>query len=85
MSDQPASSARRGLLKAAAVGAVGTAVLATPQVSRAQTVVLRFQSTWPQRDIFHEFAQDYVTRVNTMAGGRLRLDLLAAGSVVGAF
>jgi TRAP-type mannitol/chloroaromatic compound transport system substrate-binding protein len=76
---------RRSLLKAAAVGAAGAAVLAKPNVSRAQTVTLRFQSTWPQRDIFHEFAQDYVTRVNQMAGGRLRLELLAAGAVVGAF
>ncbi|MGK7867279.1 TRAP transporter substrate-binding protein [Falsiroseomonas sp. E2-1-a20] len=76
---------RRGLLKAAAVGATGTAVLATPGVSRAQTVNLRFQSTWPQRDIFHEFANDFVTRVNAMAGGRLRLELLPAGAVVGAF
>lgn len=76
---------RRGLLKAAAVGAAGTVVLATPSVSRAQTVTMRFQSTWPQRDIFHEVAQDYVTRVNAMAGGRLRLELLAAGAVVGAF
>ena len=78
-------SNRRGLLKAAAVGATGTAILATPSVSRAQTTVLRFQSTWPQRDIFHEFAQDYVTRVNSLAGGRLRVELLAAGAVVGAF
>ena len=78
--NQP-NPARRGLLKAAAVGAVGTAVLATPNVSRAQTVVMRFQSTWPQRDIFHEFAQDYVTRVNNLAGGRLRVELLAAGEI----
>jgi TRAP-type mannitol/chloroaromatic compound transport system substrate-binding protein len=85
MTESTPSAGRRGLLKAAAVGAVGTAVLATPQVSRAQTVTLRFQSTWPQRDIFHEFAQDFVTRVNNMAGGRLRLELLAAGAVVGAF
>ncbi|HEY8611504.1 MAG TPA: TRAP transporter substrate-binding protein, partial [Roseomonas sp.] len=76
---------RRGLLRAAAVGATGAAVLATPSVSRAQTTTLRFQSTWPQRDIFHEFAQDYVERVNRMAGGRLRVELLAAGAVVGAF
>jgi len=81
----PSRAGRRGLLKAAAVGTVGTAVLATPNVSRAQTTVLRFQSTWPQRDIFHEFAQDYVSRVNAMTGGRLRLELLAAGAVVGAF
>ncbi|CAA9280122.1 MAG: TRAP-type C4-dicarboxylate transport system, periplasmic component [uncultured Acetobacteraceae bacterium] len=76
---------RRGVLKAAAVGATGMAVLAAPNVSRAQTAVLRFQSTWPQRDIQQEFAQDYVSRVNRMGGGRLRLDLLAAGTVVGAF
>jgi TRAP-type mannitol/chloroaromatic compound transport system substrate-binding protein len=85
MTDTPTAPARRGLLKAGAVVAAGTAVLATPQVSRAQTVTLRFQSTWPQRDIFHEFAGDYVSRVNSMAGGRLRLELLAAGAVVGAF
>jgi TRAP-type mannitol/chloroaromatic compound transport system substrate-binding protein len=85
MSDTPNAPARRGLLKAGAVVAAGAAVLATPQVSRAQTVTLRFQSTWPQRDIFHEFAGDYVSRVNAMGGGRLRLELLAAGAVVGAF
>ncbi|MCS6892438.1 MAG: TRAP transporter substrate-binding protein [Rhodovarius sp.] len=77
--------ARRGFLKAGAAAAAAAAVLATPQVSRAQTVTLRFQSTWPQRDIFHEFAQDYVSRVNAMSGGRLRLELLPAGAVVGAF
>ena len=76
---------RRSMLRAGAAGAVAATVLATPQVSRAQTVTLRFQSTWPQRDIFHEFAQDYVERVNRAAGGRLRLELLAAGAVVGAF
>ncbi|MBX9701393.1 MAG: C4-dicarboxylate ABC transporter, partial [Acetobacteraceae bacterium] len=81
----PAGAGRRGLMRATAIGAVGAAVLATPQVSRAQTTALRFQSTWPQRDIFHEFAQDYVTRVNRMGGGRLRLELLAAGAVVPAF
>jgi len=78
------SPARRGFLTGAAA-ATGLAVLATPSVSRAQTTTLRFQSTWPQRDIFHEFAQDYVSRINAMAGGRLRLELLAAGAVVGAF
>ena len=79
MSEKEPAARRRGLLKAAAVGVAGTAVLVTPNVSRAQTVTLRFQSTWPQRDIFHEFAQDYVRRVNGMAGGRLRIDLLAGG------
>jgi TRAP-type mannitol/chloroaromatic compound transport system substrate-binding protein len=82
-----AAPSRRRFMATAAVGgaAVAAGTLAAPQVSRAQTVTWRFQSTWPQRDIFHEFAGDYVNRVNTISGGRLRLELLAAGAVVGAF
>ena len=75
---------RRKFLKAAGLAAgAGAASVAFPNVSRAQTVTLKFQSTWPAKDIFHEYAQDYVTRVNDMAGGRLKLDLLPAGAVVG--
>ena len=80
----PPAAGRRGLFKAAALG-TAAAALAAPRVSRAQTATLRFQSTWPQRDVLHEFAQDYVSRVNAMAGNRLRLELLASGAVVGAF
>ncbi len=81
------AAGRRRFLAAAALGggAVAAGTLAAPQVSRAQTVTWRFQSTWPQRDIFHEFAADFVSRVNTLGGGRLRLELLPAGAVVGAF
>jgi TRAP-type mannitol/chloroaromatic compound transport system substrate-binding protein len=53
-----------------------------PQVSRAQTVNWRIQSAWPARDIFHEFAVDYAKRIAAMASGRLRIDVVAAGSVV---
>ena len=56
-----------------------------PQVSRAQTAVWRFQSAWPSRDIFHEFAVDYAKTVEEMTGGRLKFDVVAAGSVVPAF
>ena len=56
-----------------------------PQVSRAQTVTWKYQSTWPTKDIFHEFAVDYAKKVNDMSGGRLKLDVLAAGAVVPAF
>jgi len=78
---------RRGFLRSLALGGAATAVatVAMPNVSRAQTATWRFQSTWPQKDIFHEFAQDFVKRVNDMGGSRLKLELLAAGAVVGAF
>jgi TRAP-type mannitol/chloroaromatic compound transport system substrate-binding protein len=73
-------SSRRKFLKAGAAAA--TAAVAMPNVARAQeAVVLKFQSTWPAKDIFHEYAQDYVNRVNEMSGGKLKLDLLAAGAV----
>jgi TRAP-type mannitol/chloroaromatic compound transport system substrate-binding protein len=68
-----------------AAGAAGAATVAMPQVSRAQTVTWKYQSTWPTKDIFHEMAADYAKKVNEMSGGRLRLDVLAAGAVVPAF
>ena len=42
-----------------------------PNVARAQdAVTFKFQSTWPAKDIFHEYAADFVARVNEMAGGQ---------------
>ncbi len=76
---------RRKFLTAAA-GVAGAAALGLPKVAKAQTpVVFKFQSTWPTKDIFHEFATDYATKVNAMSAGRLRIDVLPAGAVVGAF
>ena len=83
-SHKPADvKSRRAFLKGgAAVAAAGAATLAMPNVAPAQEAqVWKFQSTWPQKDIFHEFAGDFVARVNEMAGGRLKLELLAAGAV----
>src|SRR5215218_10959961 len=74
---------RRKFLLAA--GATGAAAMAMPQVSRAQTVTWKYQSTWPTKDIFHEDAVDYAKKVNEMSSGRLKLDVLAAGAVVPAF
>ncbi len=77
---------RRKFLKAATGAAAGTAALGFPMIAKSQApIVWRFQSTWPAKDIFHEYAQDYARRVNEMAGGRLRLDVLPAGAVVAAF
>ncbi|MFY0992033.1 TRAP transporter substrate-binding protein [Halomonas sp. C05BenzN] len=83
---KPASTSRRRFLtgSAAAVGAGAAAAVGFPSIAVAQTTTLRFQSTWPNQDIFHEYAADYVRIVNEMSGGRLRLNLLPAGAVVGA-
>jgi TRAP-type mannitol/chloroaromatic compound transport system substrate-binding protein len=84
---QPAAKpSRRSFLKTAAVGAAGAAVAAAPTIHVAQgPVTLRFQSTWPTKDIFHEYALDYAKKVNDMSGGRLRIEVLPAGAVVKAF
>ena len=81
------AKSRRAFLKGSAVAAAaGAATLAMPNVAPAQeATVFKFQSTWPAKDIFHEYASDFVTRVNDMAGGRLKLELLPAGSVAKAF
>jgi TRAP-type mannitol/chloroaromatic compound transport system substrate-binding protein len=80
------AQSRRRFLKGAAGAGAATAALAAPMIARAQTpITLRFQSTWPAKDIFHEYAQDYAKLVNDMSGGRLRIEVLPAGSVVRAF
>jgi TRAP-type mannitol/chloroaromatic compound transport system substrate-binding protein len=76
---------RRTFLKTAAAGAAGAAALGFPMVSRAQTVTLKMQGAWGAKDIFNEYAEDYVKRVNDMAGGRLKIDYLVSGAVVKAF
>ena len=73
---------RRSLLKGAAVAA---GAMSAPMVATAQTTTLRFQSTWPSKDIFHEYAQDFGKKINDMAGGRLKIEVLPAGAVVPAF
>ena len=77
------STTRRKFLLGAA--ATGVAAIAMPQVSRAQTVTLKMQGSWGAKDVFNEMAQDYVERVNAMAGERLKIDYLVGGAVVHPF
>jgi TRAP-type mannitol/chloroaromatic compound transport system substrate-binding protein len=82
MTTKSETASRRKFLKTGAVAAAATAAVAMPNIVRAQEAsVWKFQSTWPSKDIFHEFASDFVTRVNDMSGGRLKFELLAAGAV----
>jgi TRAP-type mannitol/chloroaromatic compound transport system substrate-binding protein len=77
------SPRRRGLLKGAAVAA---GAMSAPMIATAQTTTtLRFQSTWPAKDIFHEFANDFAAKVNAMASGKLKIEVLPSGAVVPAF
>ena len=79
------SGMRRKFFARAAAATAGAAALGVPMVSRAQTVSFRFQSTWPAKDIFHEYANDFAKKVNDMTGGDLRIEVLPAGAVVPAF
>jgi TRAP-type mannitol/chloroaromatic compound transport system substrate-binding protein len=79
-------ASRRKFLTGAAAATAGAATLGFPMIGRTQSpIVLKMQGAWGAKDIFNEMAQEYVTRVNEMAGGRLRIDYLVAGAVVKPF
>jgi len=83
-SKKDTTSSRRRFLKVAAAGAAAT--VAAPSIASAQgPISMRWQSTWPAKDIFHEYALDYAKKVNDMTGGDLKIEVLPAGAVVPAF
>ena len=73
---------RKGVL---AGGAAAGATLAAPAVLAQAPIVMKMQTSWPASDIWMDFARQYTDRVEQMSGGRLKVDLLPAGAVVGAF
>src|ERR671922_1340583 len=78
------AATRRKFLKGAALASAAT--VAAPSVVKAQGATnMRWQSTWPSKDIFHEYALDYAKKVNDMTGGDLKIEVLPAGAVVPAF
>src|SRR3989442_14859112 len=87
MSEKPPTPnpvTRRKFLGGAA--AVTAATVTAPAVVSAQgPITMRWQSTWPSKDIFHEYALDFAKKVNDMTGGDLKIDVLPAGAVVPAF
>src|SRR5215218_3722042 len=75
---------RRKFLGGAAMATAAT--VAAPSIVSAQgPISMRWQSTWPSKDIFHEYALDYAKKVNDMTGGDLKIEVLPAGAVVPAF
>jgi TRAP-type mannitol/chloroaromatic compound transport system substrate-binding protein len=100
VNDQSISSRRRFLARAAATTAAAASAVpmfamaqqqkpaapAAPAVaSSTGPISMRWQSTWPAKDIFHEYALDFAKKVNDMTGGDLRIEVLPAGAVVPAF
>ena len=94
---EESTSTRRKFLLAAG-GAAAAATLAAcgkkeeavkteaPAVSvKPSTIIFKMQGAWGAKDVFNEMAEEYVKRVNEMAGGRLRIDYLVAGAVVKPF
>jgi len=81
------TGARRRFLKVATATAATAGTLGFPMIAKGQTgpIAMRWQSTWPAKDIFHEYANDFAKKVNDMTGGDLKIEVLPAGAVVPAF
>jgi TRAP-type mannitol/chloroaromatic compound transport system substrate-binding protein len=83
--DKSAAS-RRKFLTGAAAATAGAATLGFPMIAKSQgPISMRWQSTWPSKDIFHEYALDFAKKVNDMTGGDLKIEVLPAGAVVAPF
>ncbi|SIS52635.1 TRAP transporter substrate-binding protein [Paracoccus saliphilus] len=79
---------RRSFLRRGSVlagGAAASTLVAAPAVLAQSPLTLKMQTSWPASDIWQTMAQQYVDRVEAMSGGRIKIDLLPAGAVVGAF
>jgi TRAP-type mannitol/chloroaromatic compound transport system substrate-binding protein len=73
------------LSRRAALG-LGTLTLAAPTIARAQTLRWRMVTSWPKNRIGPGIsAQRIVDRIHALSGGRLRIDLFAAGEIVPPF
>ena len=84
--DTASSVGKRRKFLSGAAGA-GAVALGFPMVAKGQAtpISMRWQSTWPAKDIFHEYANDFAKKVNDMTGGELKIEVLPAGAVVPAF
>ncbi|HEV7277470.1 MAG TPA: twin-arginine translocation signal domain-containing protein [Devosiaceae bacterium] len=80
------SVSRRSFLRGSALaGGVAASGLAAPAVLGQSPLVVKMQTSWPSSDIWMDYARDYTAHVEAMSGGRVTIDLLPAGAVIGAF
>jgi TRAP-type mannitol/chloroaromatic compound transport system substrate-binding protein len=76
---------RRRFLKGATAAAAAGAVLAFPQLSHAQVITLKMQTSWNPGSLLQDMAEEYAERVGALSGGRLKISLLPIGSAVETF
>jgi len=82
----PNVTSRRGLFKAAAVAAGGTAALGFPAVVRAQAPVKwRVQTAHVAGTVGYREFQKYCTKVKELSEGKVQFQPFPAGAVVGTF
>ena len=64
--DVASSVGKRRKFLSGAAGA-GAVALGFPMVAKGQAtpVAMRWQSTWPAKDIFHEYANDFAKKIKT--------------------
>ncbi len=66
-----------------ALCALGLSGFVSP--AAAQTTTLKFQSSFPPSSLIFESSKLFAQRVELLSGGRLKIDVLPAGTIVGAF
>ncbi|MGQ0549981.1 MAG: TRAP transporter substrate-binding protein [Armatimonadota bacterium] len=79
---------RREFLKTAVTAGAAAATIGFPYVKRAAAqapIVWKVQSGFATRDELHVSFVDWAKKVDEMSGGRLKIDILPSGAVVGTF
>ena len=79
---------RRDFLKAAVAAGATAATIGFPYVKTASAqapIVWKIQSGFATRDELHVSFVDWAKKVDEMSGGRLKIDILPSGAVVGTF
>src|SRR5688500_10964022 len=80
---KPAESAKPATADAKPTDAKPAA--AAPAQAATQSVTLKMQSGFGATDLFHLTLVNWAKKVDEMSGGRLEVDVLASGAVVGPF
>lgn len=57
----------------------------TPSVEAQKTITWRMQTTWPAGLSLHDSAVDLANRISELSGGRLKIEISPAGTMVPAF